>query len=541
MKDKIKIEISQMSKGKRIYETKKGIKNGFPNLEKWIESKLKKIEVKNEIITLESKLNKERKIWKKTQGDLFPKYKNTPTGEHPIFDLNYYTSKNKDYVEGVSTKTSKEMMEWFIRQYGIVSPNEEHITKHYKMPIWYAWRNLLDMDSANDADDNLKRNYEPFEWFNELEYLIEDDEMFYALLHQVWLFGSHCLTNKDVMFSRYGRSKVSFKDKMKMGDFLETGLHHIDKEESPDGSKTTSHNGLSSSFLTQELEQYEDDDYIIVYRSFEVKKGKSIRLSRKKYTNDSNVDFVNKNNQKINPEYLQQDEGRGWSYTTHKTVAIRLGWNINTFHFEKYLGWDKKTALKNMVRKNHIIKSQKYNPKHTSGTYSCVGRYFVKKKDILLYTDARKERELIIDPKNVVLDEYYFLNLIDFITLRNTLSLESSCSYKYKGFAQNIDEVYNPLRPVVSKYYKENPNKIIDFLKNGMNSSPITPKVLKSFFDTYNIEGFSVRTYEMEEEHSLYRLDPISRKKRVKLKDTRMDDFRPSRKVYEVITSTENV
>ena len=27
----------------------------------------------------------------------------------------------------------------------------------------------------------------------------------------------------------------------------------------------------------------------------------------------------------------------------------------------------------------------------------------------------------------------------------------------------------------------------------------------------------------------------------VKLKDTRMDDFRPSRKVYEVITTSENV
>ena len=531
MKDKIKFEIQQMGKGKRIYETNKGIKNGFLTLEKWIEHKLQKVEVRNEKILKESQLTKERKFWKKTQGDIYPKYKNTPIGEHPYFDLNYYTRKNPDYVKGVSTKTSKEMMEWFIRQYGIVSPKEKHITEHYKMCIWYVWGNLLDMDSANDKADNLKRNYEPFEWFSELEYLIENDEMFYALLHQVWLFGSHCLTNKDMMFSRYGRSKVSFKDKMKMGDFLETGLHHMDKREFENGSITTSHTGLSSSFLTQELEQYKDDDYIAVYRSFEVKKSKSIRVSNKKYIKEND----------INPKYLQQDEGRGWSYTTHKTVAIRLGWNINTFHFEKYLGWDKKTALKNMVRKNHIIKSQKNNPKHTSGTYNCVGRYFVKKKDILLYTDARKERELIIDPKNVVLDEYYFLNLIDFITLRNTLSLEGGFSNEHKGLAQNIDEVYNPLRPVVSKYYKENPDKIIDFLKNGINSSLITPKVLKSFFDTYNIEGFAVSTYELEEEHSLYRLDPTSRKKIVKLKDTRMDDFRPSRKVYEVITTSENV
>ena len=101
--------IKGMSKAKREYETDRALKKGFKNLEEYQKFKLEseiKTSVKSEN---EKQISKERKIWKKTQGDIWTEYKGTSTGYYPYFDINYYTSQNPDFVEGVSTETSKEM------------------------------------------------------------------------------------------------------------------------------------------------------------------------------------------------------------------------------------------------------------------------------------------------------------------------------------------------------------------------------------------------------------------------------------------------
>mgnify|MGYP001230431707 CR=1 FL=1 len=218
MEKEIKKIISGMSFGQRKYETKQSKKKGFKNLEDYVKYKIEnqtENKIKKEI---SERLATERKFWKKTQGDLFKHLKGTPIGDYPFFDINYWTKLNTNYVKEVSTKTSKEMMEHFIisnANYdpdlfgGMTAETSERGSITFKTFMFYAWNNLLDMDSSKSEDVQF-RNYEPFKWFNELEHLIQNDELFYALLQKVWLFGSHLLTNKEEMFYRFGRSKISF-------------------------------------------------------------------------------------------------------------------------------------------------------------------------------------------------------------------------------------------------------------------------------------------------------------------------------------------
>jgi len=479
-----------------------------------------------------SKSNTTQEYWRKTQGDIWEEYKNTPTGNIPFFDFNYWTKQNPDYVEGVSVKTSKEMMEYFLRtiSHPQVSISDERVSQ-YKMVWWFAWRNLLDTDSTNE-DDEYCRNYEPFKWFNDLEYLITNDEIFYVLIQPVWLYGSHLLTNKEEMFSRYGRSKVSFDKKMEMGDFLSTGLTLSGKEKFKDGSSTSSHNGLSSEFIKGHLDDFADDDYITVFRSSVIRKGKPVRNSRQKYMEDEKSGET-----VINPEYFQQDEGKGWSYSAEKTIAIRLGWNINSFHFEKYLGMNTQTALNHMVKEKHITETQKGLARHTSGHQVCLGRYRVKKKDILIYTDARHEKELIIDPKNVLLEDYYFLNLIDFITMRVSFDLETSILLSHNkedGNTINIDDLYAPMRPVVSKYCERNPDELVEYLKNNANKkNRIKSKLFDEFQNAYDFSKYGYYPIDEKEGHNTYMLLLGCDEGIVRLNNTGKNDFRPSKHLFQ--------
>ena len=129
MQEKIKDIISNMSVGQKKYETNRGKKKGFKKLEQWIEHKLLCEEKKKEL----NRIDEERQIWKQYKNLTIDaidfatgkkikvnpdKVEGIPDGykKSPYFDLNYYLpSQNPNYVKGVSTKTSKEMMEWFFK------------------------------------------------------------------------------------------------------------------------------------------------------------------------------------------------------------------------------------------------------------------------------------------------------------------------------------------------------------------------------------------------------------------------------------------
>ena len=48
--------------------------------------------------------------------------------------------------------------------------------------------------------------------------------------------------------------------------------------------------------------------------------------------------------------------------------------------------------------------------------YNCMGTYKVKKKDIMFLTDDWGESEIVVNPKDVELIDYRFLNILDLIS-----------------------------------------------------------------------------------------------------------------------------
>ena len=303
--------ISAMSSGQKEYEKKQSEKKGFENLEKYLESKLKSLELSKQL----DRTFSERKVWKTVYEDFWRETKGTPQGKMPFFNINYYTKSNPNYVEGKSTKTSKEMMEWFLKTFGNCDPFDPRIEENYKMGIWFCWEKLLDLDTDEQQEDFAKPiNPEPFTWFSELEHMIKNDQMFFALFQKVWVYGSHLISNKEEMFSRYGRSQLTFVRRLKSGEYLNTELTLANGEVFADGKQSVSHHGLKSDFVVSLLSHLDDEDYIEVYRSFNLQKSGQVRKSNLKTLK----------NGESNPDYYQQVDGKGWSYSIDQFCAVRI-------------------------------------------------------------------------------------------------------------------------------------------------------------------------------------------------------------------------
>jgi hypothetical protein len=485
--------ISAMSSGQKEYEKKQSEKKGFENLEKYLESKLKNLELSKQL----DRTFSERKVWKTVYEDFWRETKGTPQGKMPFFNINYYTKSNPNYVEGKSTKTSKEMMEWFLKTFGNCDPFDPRIEENYKMGIWYCWEKLLDLDTDEQQEDFAKPiNPEPFTWFSELEHMIKNDQMFFALFQKVWVYGSHLISNKEEMFSRYGRSQLTFVRRLKSGEYLNTELTLANGEVFADGKQSVSHHGLKSDFVVSLLSNLDDEDYIEVYRSFNLHKSGQVRKSNLKTLK----------NGESNPDYYEQVDGKGWSYSIDQFCAVRIAWNINTHHFSKYCGFTQKKALRNMVRKGWITPAQKCDSNLLEGNFKCVGKYLVKKKDILLFTDSREEREVIVNPKNALLVDYYFLNLVDHLTVRAVLQFDSimkdSIPESAKcGLPVNVDYIYKSMRPIVSRYFYKYPKQMSELLEVGFKSRhsiDFFNNIFDLFKEFYEVESFgqSIRCYD---------------------------------------------
>lgn len=459
MTDDINKIIGKMSKGQKSYESKRAVKKGFKSLDEYIQSKL---DMKTNQLRLK-RIEEERLFWKKKQSDFYPELRGTETGNHPCFDMRYWIKKyNPEYKEGVSTKSSKEMMEWFLRYLGVLSIQDfgEELTPQ----VWLAWSELLNPTTkdALPTRDFLER----VRWFVELEHLIENDEMFYALFIRVWTYGSYAINNKEIekIFSRYGRNQLSFEKRMESSD----ALLCLGFEFGDNSSKWLSHDGMSNKDFTYMINE-SFPDYVTVYRSFKVKKDQMVRQSNEK--------FIDENTSETNPLYYQQNAGKGWSYSLDKHSALRLGWNINAFHFEKYLGMNEKQSLRHLRRKGFVAPSQvKDDVTLGSGYYTCIGTYLVKKEDILLATDSRSEMEILANPENVKLFDYYFLNLIDYFTTKFVRSYSGAFILENEENDKSIRMMnenlwFDYFRPLVSLYLRENPSQYIEILKNGFRQS----------------------------------------------------------------------
>jgi len=512
MKDKIKFEINKMGKGQKVYETKKGIKKGYPNLEKWIESKIITSEKNNKIIQFESKLDNERKFWKKTQGDIYPEIRGTPSANLPVFDMDYWTKRNPDFIEGVSTLTSYEMLEYFLTSANIqysastnsngnikVTSHKNHddLIKHKKYLItqyWYCMSNLIPTHKYKEDLHNLGSNkLEPFKWFNQLEHIIKDNELFWILIEKVWTFGSHLLNQKE-MFSRYGRTKLTIEKRLELLNEDNVLLNNVTGELSSRKNDTLK----TEDFYTTFLDNQSDDELIPIYRSFKVKKGDKIR----------------KSNIKGDADYYVHNAGSSWSYSLDKTIAIKLGWCINEHHFKKYLGMDNsKKIKKHMLRKDFLLEPQLLNPTFSDGYYTVLGLFGVYKQDIIMMTDSRRENEVVIDPNNVKLLDYRFLNFIDFANSKSVHALlygmsrlnEDEINFDedyentiHESSIVNIDRIYDTNYTITEKVFKQNPELRKELLENGFKHKTLQKyQILRNNIKhpLYDCTGYGIHRY----------------------------------------------
>ena len=482
MKEKIKEIISNMSVGQKKYETNRGKKKGFKKLEQWIEHKLLGEEKKKEL----NRIDEERQIWKQYKNLTISaidyktgkKIKVSPDKvegipdeykKSPYFNVNYYL-RNPNYVEGVSTKTSKEMMEWFFKS--LENKTLDDFQDNGKPPhsnpavyLYITWSLLLDKENS----DNLGYNHDPVKWFNELEYLIKDNGLFWYLVHSVWCISSKQLNPKE-MFQRYGRDKVSLEDRQKYLSHDEIFVNEVEKritgEDDEKNSESVSPLGMLS-FINSKYKSItrKGHKFIKVYRTFTIKENERIR----------------------GKDYYTQLGGANWNFSTSRYSATLVKSPINTYHYKKYSGRNEKDALKRMVRVGLINKSQRNHITHKSGYLNVIAEYIIKVSDILFATNRMGEEEVVVNPKNARLIKYRFLDEYDFLASRLAnaqLSRIRELMVDGKGISKNLilnaDSYFDLTRCVIENRAKDDPNFIKNRLEGRTDFSELNGQDLES-------------------------------------------------------------
>ena len=151
-----------------------------------------------------------------------------------------------------------------------------------------------------------------------------------------------------------------------------------------------------------------------------------------------------------------------------------------------------------------------------------MGVYKVKKKDIILYFDYIDEKEIIVNPEKSLLVDYYFLNLIDYTTAFYLQSLQMNV----ESDIQNIDTYFNIMRSIVSKYFKDQPDKIPDLLLQKLDffeNSNLQSFLFKEIGVNCLIESF-VDTHDYNQSNFVFK---DSNGKKVRPIDERASTFRP--------------
>ena len=392
---------------------------------------------------------------------------------------NYKRVPVKDFPNSWNPRDEKpvtfEKMESFFKEVGDQSPfdytTEEDNFKTYVERkstgyLWGMWSHFI-LNKTNPC--NVKEGYEHnvFEWFLKLEHLITNDEMFWCLLPEIWLYDSGIITRNNVdILSRYGRSELSFETKVKCMERLTVIM----------GKRYPEDNCMNEKYL---LELYENlDDEVTVYRSFKCKQGKSIRKGIFKHNN---------------PHSTIQEEGRGWSYSFNRTNSIFVNGMFNSEIFEPYTGLNKDEIKEHFKNKLRMSKLYLENPQNYGGYYDCLGTYRVKKKDILFITDQVGECEVVVNPDNVDLIDYRFLNVFDYISNQFCLMFLNSLNYS-RSSIYNLDGFYSLVRKVVSKKIKDGFKNVKKLILDGRERSLF---VSESLIDSFG-EDSTIGFYEFE-------------------------------------------
>ena len=467
--------IEKLSPGKRKYEEKKAIKNGFASLydsviwkleepirARWERRDVFKVKQLEKQIKLDKIKEEKKQIWKKTNKD-----------GTPFFNIKYFFQEFPKNVSGINTdktNTSKQMMEWFLKSFGHLNPLEMHygsntgvedgeVTLSYIDTCLfflfskYRWNVLTNKMETNETTE-IPLNI--FQWFDELEYLITDNRMFWCIFEWIFIVQSKYFTDKT--FTRYGRLNIPLEERLQSSEILNGSRN--------DGAFKDSLIDKSSKFPTTNFwtktifDNVISDEYVTVYCSFKVPKGETIKKGITLENQDS----------------LIYQAGNGFSYSLSKFIAVRLGWFTSSFIIKKYCKLQDDEAEK-ILQDKWLNRGQMENPTFFDEFYTCIGEFKVKKDKILFATGIMSEDEIIANPKDVILADYRFLNVVDTFAMQSCLKFMDGLrkkavedqKYPIQDISQfiNLDGVFDYFYMSAKKYCNRNPKEVGYILKTG--------------------------------------------------------------------------
>ena len=431
---KVKELIGSWKKGQLAYETKKSIKGGFASLEDYVANKLAPTIVPPETAT---EINPD---WKKTD----------PDGS-PYFAFEVISQQPHKYIP------TKEMFECWLLDVGSKDPSEFPPFKKgakgrdlVRTPFGIMGTILFFQGGSQLPKSNYDERNASL-WFKELQHLITNDRMFWLLFTRFYVQDERSLRKDEL--EKPSRLSVPLVDRMKIyQNFLMIG------------GDNWSVGGLSNEFQNKRISEYDDDDYITVFRTFSVqakRRDENGKLVRGKP--------VRKGVTRLSEEGGIHMEGNGYSYSFSKMAALRFAHNINTHIIKKHCKVDDKKASK--ILKTWVGDRQLEYVEMYDGFYRALGIFKVKKRDVLTCTDARGEDELIANPKDVILVDYKFLTSFHFMAMIMSVKLGKTASKGKLMLVENLDDVFDYIYEWVRLTEKEKAGLISRFLRQHLTSN----------------------------------------------------------------------
>jgi hypothetical protein len=149
------------------------------------------------------------------------------------------------------------------------------------------------------------------------------------------------------------------------------------------------------------------------------------------------------------------------------------------------------------------------NPTFFDEFYTCIGEFKVKKDKILFATGTMSDDEIIVHPKEVILADYRFLNVVDTFAMQSCLKFMDRFikkavedqEYPIKDITQfiNLDGVFDYFHMSAKKYCNRNSKKIGYILKSGQ--SDLLYKFIPYVLDM--LEEQNKKEYELDKKHSI--------------------------------------
>ena len=175
-----------------------------------------------------------------------------------------------------------------------------------------------------------------------------------------------------------------------------------------EGHRLHIHNKAVFDYQENYFNRYNINDYVKLYRAFQVRQGKPVR----------------KEVRKVDNQYAHlQEEGKGIAFTASKIRAsVFLNQQNNSFYYKTELGIESVERMKQIIAPTYGA-TMNLDMILRENVYSCVGTFAIKKKDLIASNFYNGEMEVLADPASARLLRYEFINFYDALATHYIIKL----------------------------------------------------------------------------------------------------------------------